>query len=68
MKFLNQFISDHSVQLSAVNAGIWLSALDWSFKIVFGLPSAIYLSLKIYHEFFKPLTQQNPKDENNADQ
>ena len=31
-------------------------------KVVFGLPTAIYVCLKLYHEFFKPNT---PNDENN---
>ena len=41
---------------------IWLSAwlLGWSFagtdlliRILFGLPGAVYLCLKIYHEYIK---------------
>jgi hypothetical protein len=54
MKHLIQFFSNYRVHISAINAGIWLSALDWSLKIFFGLPTAIYLTLKIYHEFIKP--------------
>jgi len=59
MKSVLNFISDNTVQVSAVNAGIWLSALDWSIKIVFGLPTAIYVCLKLYHEFFKSNTPNN---------
>ncbi len=55
MKHFFLFFFNDRVQISALNAGIWLSAIDWTFKILFGLPSAIYLSLKIYHEFIKPL-------------
>ena len=53
MKQIFNFISDNAVRVSAVNAGIWLSALEWSIKIAFGLPSAIYVCLKLYHEFLK---------------
>jgi len=53
MKSIINFLSNNAVQISAVNAGIWLSALDWSIKIAFGLPSAIYICLKIYHEYLK---------------
>ncbi len=66
MKSLINFLSDNAVQVSAVNAGIWLCALDWSIKLAFGLPSAIYVCLKIYHEFIKPNNQQNNDNQNNA--
>lgn len=59
MKHILFFFSDEKVHISALNAGIWLSALGWSVKILLGLPSAIYLSLKIYHEFIKPLKNIN---------
>ena len=65
MKSILNFLSDNTVQVSAVNAGIWLSALDWSVKIIFGLPTAIYICLKLYHEFLKHNNQQNPNHENN---
>jgi len=65
MKSIINFLSDNAVQVSAINAGIWLFALDWSIKLAFGLPSAIYVSLKIYHEFIKPLNQKEDKNENN---
>lgn len=61
MKSLLSFISDHVVQVSAINAGIMLSALDWSIKIALGLPSAVYVCFKIYYEF---LTYKNEKHEN----
>lgn len=54
MKYIHTLIQDHIVQLSALNAGIMLSAMDWGIKIAFGLPSAIYITLKIYHDFIKP--------------
>jgi len=62
MKHIINFISNNAVRASAINAGIWLSALDWSIKIAFGLPSAVYVCLKIYHEFFKPKNKENPND------
>ena len=65
MKSILNFLSDNAVQVSAINAGIWLCALNWSIKLAFGLPSAIYVSLKIYHEFIKPLNQKEDKNENN---
>jgi hypothetical protein len=64
MKSIINFLSNNTVQVSAVNAGIWLSALDWSIKIVFGLPTAIYICFKLYHEFLKP-DQKNNDHENN---
>ena len=64
MKNIINFISDHVVQVSAVNAGIWLSALDWSIKIAFGLPSAVYVCLKIYSEFiFRNKNKKTGTDE-----
>jgi hypothetical protein len=53
MRNIIQFITDNKVHVSALNAGIWLSTIDWTIKIVFGLPSVIYLCLKIYHEYIK---------------
>ena len=64
MKPVLNFLSNNAVQVSAVNAGIWLSALDWSIKLAFGLPSAIYVCLKLYHEFFKRNNEQNRNDKN----
>jgi len=64
MKPIINFLSNDTVQVSAVNAGIWLSALDWGIKIVFGLPTAIYICLKLYSEFLKP-DQKSNKHENN---
>ena len=53
IKQILDFISNQSLQLSAINAGIWFSALDWTIKVAFGLPSTVYICLKIYHEFIK---------------
>ena|GEM_PF-4686682 len=64
MKSILNFLSNNTVQVSAVNAGIWLSAVDWSIKLAFGLPSAIYVCLKLYHEFFKRNHKQNRNDKN----
>jgi len=64
MKSIYNFLSDNTLQISAVNAGIWLSALDWSVKIIFGLPSTIYVCLKIYNEFLQRKNSAKPVDQN----
>jgi hypothetical protein len=53
MKFLANLVTDSKIHISALNAGIWLSTLDWTIKILFGLPSVIYVCLKIYSEYLK---------------
>jgi hypothetical protein len=50
---MNTIIHDFRTWLSAWLLGWSFAEADLLVRILFGLPGAIYISLKIYHEFIK---------------
>lgn len=48
-------VADINFWLSTMLVGFSLTEIDLAVKFILGMPGAIYLSLKIYKEFFKKI-------------
>jgi hypothetical protein len=64
MKVITPLLSvllDLKVYLSAALVGFSMASIDLGIKVLFGLPGAIYICFKIYHEFLKKKKNEESK-------